>query len=69
MVIEDDEKVFSKMDGKRWLASSFAYKLRIALFKEHLGLDEYELKDPVSDQFWERLNSIAKVMLILYALT
>ncbi|ORY05424.1 phospholipase D/nuclease [Basidiobolus meristosporus CBS 931.73] len=38
LIIEDEEGVPSRMNGKEYLASRFAHSLRCSLFKEHLGL-------------------------------
>jgi phospholipase D1/2 len=37
VVIKDSKTVASKMNGKDYSASSFAYELRIKLWLEHLG--------------------------------
>ncbi|KAK9712377.1 hypothetical protein K7432_007180 [Basidiobolus ranarum] len=37
LIIEDEDGVPSRMDGKDYLASRFAHTLRCNLFKEHLG--------------------------------
>ncbi|CAG8464425.1 6353_t:CDS:10 [Acaulospora morrowiae] len=42
IIVEDMEKVDSRMDGKEYKASKFAYTLRSNLFKEHLGLIEHQ---------------------------
>ncbi|ORX95016.1 phospholipase D/nuclease [Basidiobolus meristosporus CBS 931.73] len=53
LIIEDEEGVPSRMNGKEYLASKFAYTLRCHLFKEHLGLlpdmDMAELTKPSFD--------------------
>ncbi|KAK9729285.1 hypothetical protein K7432_000434 [Basidiobolus ranarum] len=38
LIIEDEEGVPSRMNGKEYLASKYAHTLRCSLFKEHLGL-------------------------------
>lgn len=38
MLIEDTDMVSSYMDGKEYKAAKFAHSLRMQLFKEHLGL-------------------------------
>ncbi|CAG8468958.1 364_t:CDS:10 [Diversispora eburnea] len=42
ILIEDKSTIKSRMDGNEYMASKFAYTLRNALFKEHLGLLEYQ---------------------------
>lgn len=41
MLIEDTDMVPSYMDGKEFKAAKFAHSLRMQLFKEHLGLLEF----------------------------
>ena len=67
MVIEDEESVTTKMNGKRYKAGKFAYNLRRELYKEHLGLSDDEVMDPISDDFWKRFNGIAEVTIALLA--
>ncbi|KAI8097388.1 uncharacterized protein BX664DRAFT_292887 [Halteromyces radiatus] len=42
MVIEDTEMVGSYMDGKKYKAAKFAHTLRLQLWKEHLGLLDFD---------------------------
>ncbi|OBZ88286.1 Phospholipase D2 [Choanephora cucurbitarum] len=42
MLVEDTELVSSYMDGKEYQASKFAHTLRMQLWKEHLGLLNFE---------------------------
>ncbi|KAI9010942.1 hypothetical protein CLU79DRAFT_891017 [Phycomyces nitens] len=42
MLIEDTEVVISHMNGKEYRASKFAHTLRMQLWKEHLGLLDFE---------------------------
>ncbi|KAF7725701.1 Phospholipase D1 [Apophysomyces ossiformis] len=42
MLIEDTEMVPSYMDGKQYKAAKFAHTLRMQLWKEHLGLLDFE---------------------------
>ncbi|CAO3592700.1 unnamed protein product [Absidia cylindrospora] len=42
MVIEDTEMVDSYMNGKKYKAAKFAHTLRLQLWKEHLGLLDYD---------------------------
>ena len=52
VVLEDQEFVNSKMDGKPWRAGRFAHSLRLSLWSEHLGIDASDVAtilDPVGD--------------------
>ncbi|KAI8376797.1 hypothetical protein BD560DRAFT_445548 [Blakeslea trispora] len=42
MLIEDTEMIPSFMDGKEYKAAKFAHSLRMQLFKEHLGLLNFD---------------------------
>jgi phospholipase D1/2 len=42
MIVEDTDMVSSYMDGKEYKAAKFAHTLRMQLWKEHLGLLEFE---------------------------
>ncbi|KAG6828047.1 hypothetical protein H0H92_009547 [Tricholoma furcatifolium] len=43
LVVEDDDKIQSYMDGRPYLASRFAATLRRKLYREHLGLIEPQM--------------------------
>ncbi|RUS23944.1 hypothetical protein BC938DRAFT_474361 [Jimgerdemannia flammicorona] len=42
MIIEDEDTVHTRMNGKQYVAAKFAHSLRCQLFKEHLGLLHHE---------------------------
>lgn len=48
VLIEDKELVDSFMGGKPWKAGKFALSLRLALWSEHLGLNEREVTKSIS---------------------
>lgn len=72
VIIKDDYKVYSKMDGKQYLASNFAQSLRIRLFKEHLGLgvenNEFPeiLLDPLDEKLFKMMKDIASSNTVIY---
>ena len=72
VIIKDDFKVYSKMDGKKFLASNFAQSLRIRLFKEHLGINvemsdfPEMLLDPLDDNLFKFMKDIACSNTIIY---
>ena len=61
MIIEDEDLIPSKMNEEEWKAGNFAYNLRVSLFKEHFGMTDQELQDPICDRFWERAIGVAQV--------
>jgi len=66
LLVEDQEFVPSRMNGKPYQAAKFAYDLRAQLFKEHLGLIPSEThefsydKVPVTPEDIDSLNPNAK---------
>ncbi|CAG8484855.1 12457_t:CDS:10, partial [Dentiscutata heterogama] len=57
-IIEDTQMVDSKMNGKLWKASNFAYTLRKKLFMEHIGLSDdkdHLVVDPICDSFYKNI--------------
>ncbi len=72
VIIKDDYKVYSRMDGKQFLASNFAQSLRIRLFKEHLGLNlennEFPeiLLDPLDERLFRMMKDIACANTVIY---
>ncbi|GAA6010322.1 hypothetical protein JCM10207_005173 [Rhodosporidiobolus poonsookiae] len=50
IVIEDNDMIESRMNGKRFLASRFASSLRRQLYKNHLGLAPPQFCPPVSEE-------------------
>ncbi|ORY06329.1 phospholipase D/nuclease [Basidiobolus meristosporus CBS 931.73] len=53
VIIEDQEKVPSMMNGQQYEASKFAYELRCSIFKEHLGLLEDGVDESLQSQYPE----------------
>lgn len=52
MIVQDTTKVASVLAGEPRQVSQFAYSLRTAIFKEHLGTtDEEIIRDPLGDTF------------------
>ncbi|RUS17342.1 hypothetical protein BC937DRAFT_90093 [Endogone sp. FLAS-F59071] len=48
MIIEDEDTIRTRMNGKPYLAARFAHTLRCQLFKEHLGLLNEEEEEPLA---------------------
>ncbi|KAL4233460.1 hypothetical protein ACF0H5_008141 [Mactra antiquata] len=59
VIVEDSEKFPVTMAGKEHMAGRFASSLRRTLFREHLGIKEYDfnidLSDPVCDDFYKHI--------------
>lgn len=70
VVIKEENKIKTKMDGLDYEASSYAYSLRMRLFKEHLGFnidsDPEILQDPLDDKLFIMLKQIAKSNTLYY---
>ena len=49
ILVDDHEFIESKMNGKFFLASKYAATLRMALFSEHLGVEQ-PIMDPICDE-------------------
>lgn len=49
------------MNKEKYDAAEFAHRFRCDLYKEHFGIPYDEIKDPISDEFWDRIQSIARV--------
>ena len=62
VMINEQRKLKSIMDGKSYDAANFAYTFRVNLFAEHLGLNPKDkiLIDPVSDEFLHLLQNTAR---------
>jgi phospholipase D1/2 len=59
VVIRDDNKIPSRMNGSPYQASKFVKDLRVSLLKEHLGIDDRHvdiLSDPLSDGLYEMMR-------------
>ncbi len=54
-LIADENEVDSFMKEKPFKARAFARKLRVKLWKEHLNIDELDLKDPFTAQ-WNKIS-------------
>ena len=69
VIIEENKKIESIMDGKKYEASNYALTLRKHLMAEHLGLktDDKILDDPLNPQLWSNLINKAKVNSIIYS--
>jgi len=58
VVLEDNQFIRSRMNGKVWNAGRFAHSLRVSLWAEHLGLRANEvnaIRDPVCDATYKDL--------------
>ena len=65
VVIEDQEMIPGRMNGKPYEVGKFSHTLRCQLMKEHLGLLEnpgysIDVSDPASKHFFDTVSSIAK---------
>ena len=69
VIIEEDKKIESIMDGKKYMASNYAITLRKHLMAEHLGLkiDDKILNDPLCPELWEDLRMKALVNAQIYS--
>ncbi|OQR95669.1 phospholipase D2-like [Thraustotheca clavata] len=56
VVLEDHELSSVTWDGEPFRVGKFAHSFRCRLFEEHVGT---ELADPISDESWDQLLSIA----------
>ena len=50
MIIEDNDKVETFMEGNIYNAAHFAHTLRTALYCEHFGLTLPEVEDPLCSE-------------------
>eukprot|EP01017_Pseudomicrothorax_dubius_P016275 TRINITY_DN1847_c0_g1_i1.p1 TRINITY_DN1847_c0_g1~~TRINITY_DN1847_c0_g1_i1.p1 ORF type:complete len:340 (-),score=72.91 TRINITY_DN1847_c0_g1_i1:82-1101(-) len=60
IVVEDDEKVASRLNGIEVNAGKCVYELRKKIFAEHFGLPENEVEDILDDNIWKRMHGIMK---------
>ena len=69
VIIEEDQKIDSIMDGKKYRASNYALTLRKHLMAEHLGLkkDDKLLNDPLNPELWQDLRIKAVVNSQIYS--
>ena len=68
VIIEEDKRIKSIMDGKEYVASNYALTLRKHLMAEHLGLkdDDEILNDPLAPELWGNLISKAQINSQIY---
>ena len=68
VMINESQRIKTKMDGKENKAANFAYTFRINLFAEHLGLDPKNpiLEDPLSDEFLKLVQNTAHNNTLIY---
>ena len=68
VMINESQKLNSKMDGKDYKAANFAYSFRVNLFAEHLGVDPKNsiLFDPLSDEFLKLVQNTAHNNTMIY---
>ena len=61
VMINESQKLNSKMDGQNYMAANFAHSFRVNLFAEHLGIDPSDtiLKDPLTDEFLKLVQNTA----------
>ena len=62
VMINENPKLESVMNGQPFKAANFAYTFRVNLFAEHLGVDPKNkiLADPLSDEFLNLVRNTAK---------
>ena len=65
VIIEDETKVRSFMNGFHYMAAEFAHNLRVQCFQRIFGIDRQEALDPVSDNSWRQIISNVKVSLLI----
>lgn len=61
VVIEDETKVRSFMNGSNYMAAEFAHNLRVQCFQRIFGLDRQEALDPIGENCWRQIISNVKV--------
>ena len=68
VIINEHQKLNTKMDGKDYKAANFAYTFRVNLFAEHLGVDPKNsiLSDPLSDEFLKLVQNTAHNNTMIY---
>ena len=69
VIIEEDKKVESIMDGQKYTAANYALTLRKHLMAEHLGFknDNKLLDDPLNPNLWLEMRSKANVNSAIYS--
>lgn len=67
VVVEDENKIESVIDGQKEMVSEFAYSLRMRLFKEFTNSDNIELlRDPLSESFKNFWKTLSENNTLLY---
>ena len=68
VILEEDKKVQSIMNGKQFTAANYALTLRRHLMAEHMGIkdDNKLLDDPLSPGLWNEMKSRASVNTVIY---
>ena len=61
VIIEQEQSVESKMNGKPYNASDYALSLRKQLMSEHFGIDINDeiLNDPINNKLWNLIKTRA----------
>lgn len=66
VLVEDQNKIDSIMDGKAVKVGKFALDLRIRLFMEHFGLEEELCRDPLNVDFQNTIMNNCKANTAIY---
>ena len=68
VIIEEEPKIQSVMDGKKYTATNYALSLGKHLMAEHLGLNEGDklLDDPLNPNLWTDIKRKANVNSAIY---
>ena len=61
MVVEDNKKMESLLNGQKVQVSETACTFRRRLLAEHLGMKEEEVIDPITEEFTEKMNKMVQV--------
>ena len=68
VMIKEDRRLMTIMNGEPYKASKFAHSFRVNLFAEHLGVDPKNkiLTDPLSDEFLQLVQNTAHNNTLIY---
>ena len=68
VMINEQRKLTTKMNGETYNAANFAHSFRVHLFAEHLGIDPKNeiLNDPLSDEFLHLVRKTAYNNTMIY---
>jgi len=66
MVVEDNKKMESLLNGQKVQVSETVCTFRRRLLAEHLGLSEEEVIDPITDEFTQKMNERIKTNTEVY---